>query len=444
MTSPPPAAPSRGHRAARSRPAAVTRIIRSDDLPSGVNALASADGKTVIVRASLDQQARRRAVREVMASIRRFPVLGVLPAVAADLVRQVCRRVGGAAGSAAQSVQQLASSAGEHLAGVVVAVTAAVGTVAAVTAVVATSGHDPQQHPVSGGQQASPAAASAAAGRHRAVASLPPTPLAYLGAYADGLPGNFGGFDQFAAAIGKQPNIALYYSSWDERFKIEFADQAAQAGATPAVQIEPFGVSLADIAAGKCDKYLISYADQVRSFGGPVIIGFGHEPNGGWYPWGIRHVQPTVWIAAWRHIVDVFRAQGADNVIWLWTVNAQGQGANMAAAWWPGSSYVSWIGLDGYFAAPGDRFRTVFGTALGIVQGFGRPVLIAETAVGPGTGDQPAKIRELLHGVRAHHLLGLIWFDKAQDSGPFHQDWQLRPHTPATAAFRRWSGYLSP
>ncbi len=441
MTSPPPVAPARGHRATRSRPAAVTRIIRSDELPAGVNALASADGKTVIVRASLDQQASRRAVREVMASVRRFPALGVLPAVAADLVSQAFRRIGSAFGAAAQSVHRVASAAGEHFGGMAVAVTAAVGTVAAVTAMVVTSGHGPHQ---SAGQDP-PGGTIAAHGRPAAVhVSLPPTPLAYLGAYAAGLPQNFAGFDQFAAAAGKRPNIALYYSSWYERFKIRFADQAAQAGATPAVQIEPFGISLAGIAAGKYDKYLVSYADQVKSFGRAVIIGFGHEPNGGWYPWGIRHVQPTVWIAAWRHIVDVFRAQGADNVSWLWTVNAQGQGASMAAAWWPGPGYVTWIGLDGYFAAPGDRFRTVFGTALSIVQGFGKPVLIAETAVGPGTGDQPAKIRELLHGVRVHHLLGLIWFDKAQDSGPFHQDWLLRPHTRAAAAFRRWSGYLSP
>ena len=50
--------------------AGVTRIVQTDDLPPGIDALASADGKTVIVRASLDQVSRRRAMREVMASVR--------------------------------------------------------------------------------------------------------------------------------------------------------------------------------------------------------------------------------------------------------------------------------------------------------------------------------------------------------------------------------------
>jgi hypothetical protein len=43
--------------------------------------------------------------------------------------------------------------------------------------------------------------------------------------------------------------------------------------------------------------------------------------NGYWYPWGHKHASPSAWIAAWRHIVTVFRAQGVDDVTWLWTVN---------------------------------------------------------------------------------------------------------------------------
>jgi len=62
------------------------------------------------------------------------------------------------------------------------------------------------------------------------------------------------------------------------------------------------------------DGYLRSYARHVRAFRYPVIIGFGHEMNGFWYPWGFGHVRPRTWIAAWRHVVTVFRRQGADNV----------------------------------------------------------------------------------------------------------------------------------
>jgi hypothetical protein len=40
--------------------------------------------------------------------------------------------------------------------------------------------------------------------------------------------------------------------------------------AEPFVQMEPVGASLAAIAAGKYDRYLQTYAGQVRAFGHPV------------------------------------------------------------------------------------------------------------------------------------------------------------------------------
>ena len=57
------------------------------------------------------------------------------------------------------------------------------------------------------------------------------------------------------------------------------------------------------------------------TFGHAVVIGFGHEMNASWYSWGYGHVPPATFIAAWRHIVTLFRSEGADNVTWLWTVN---------------------------------------------------------------------------------------------------------------------------
>ncbi len=59
----------------------------------------------------------------------------------------------------------------------------------------------------------------------------------------------------------------------------------------------------------------------MRAYRHPVILSFGHEMNGYWYSWGYRHTSPAMFVAAWRHIVTLFRAAGARNVTWLWTVN---------------------------------------------------------------------------------------------------------------------------
>ena len=92
--------------------------------------------------------------------------------------------------------------------------------------------------------------------------------------------------------------------------------------------------------------------------------------NGPWYSWGWTHTRAKVFVAAWRHIVDVFRQQGASNVIWLWTVNVDPPNDNAIqnpARWWPGSSYVNWVGIDGYYYKPSWTFAPLFGPTIKIV-----------------------------------------------------------------------------
>ena len=125
----------------------------------------------------------------------------------------------------------------------------------------------------------------------------------------------------FTAATGVRPNIVLYYSGWLEPFQASFATAAAAHGAVPLVQLDPKDVSIAAIASGQYDSFPDPYAEAVRAYRHPVILSFGHEMNGIWYSWGYRHTPPAVFVAAWRHIVTLFRTAGARNVTWMWTIN---------------------------------------------------------------------------------------------------------------------------
>jgi mannan endo-1,4-beta-mannosidase len=274
-------------------------------------------------------------------------------------------------------------------------------------------------------------------------ASLPHAPASYLGVYAPGTPRAYGHVAGFAAMAGERPNLVGYYSGWYEPFASSFARLVRRHGAATVVQIDPTDISLRAIAAGDYDSYLRSYADSVRDFGHPVVIGFGHEMNGTWYSWGYGHVPAAVFVAAWRHIVTVFRAQGADNVTWMWTINDDARGTGPVRSWWPGRNYVTWVGIDGYYVRPSDTFAGVFGSTIDQVRAFtSKPVLLAETAAGPAAG-QAAKIGDLFAGVRRYHTLGLVWFDYAQDDGIYRQDWQIPSHSPAQAAFQRGISTLS-
>ena len=244
---------------------------------------------------------------------------------------------------------------------------------------------------------------------------LPTATASYVGLYAQGVPQSYAGVSSFTGVTKVRPNVVSYYSGWFEPFQTRFARSAAEHHAVTLVQIDPTNISVAAIADGRYDGYLLAYAKAVRSFGLGVILSFGHEMNGNWYSWGYRHTAPATFVAAWRHIVRLFRSVGAHNVTWLWTVNVEPKPdpakLSRLALWWPGKDYVTWVGLDGYYLHPSSQFAQVFGTTVLAVREVTRdPILISETAAVPAAG-QPTKIAELFAGVRAYGLLGFIWFD---------------------------------
>jgi mannan endo-1,4-beta-mannosidase len=272
---------------------------------------------------------------------------------------------------------------------------------------------------------------------HPVKISLPTGKAAYLGAFAKGVPGSYAPVTSLALATGAHLNVALYYSGWYERFQSAFAIKATDNGAVPFIQIDPTGIRLQGIVAGDFDHYLRIMATDVAGYGARtgqgVIIGFGHEMNGRWFSWGYKHVPPAVFVAAWRHIVNVFRAQGADDVTWLWTVNIIDKRNHIPSPdpWWPGNSYVTWVGIDGYYLKPSWSFASLFGPTIKAVRKLTLDqILISETGASPAVG-QSAKIRDLFTGVRKYGLLGFVWFD-----GNGTQNWTLK--APASlAAFRQ-------
>jgi Glycosyl hydrolase family 26 len=276
-----------------------------------------------------------------------------------------------------------------------------------------------------GGRAAGPGASGPAAAPHK--------PKALVGVYVPGVPQSYAGVSAFTATTGVKPGVVVYYSGWMEPFQVRFAEAATEHQAMPLVQIDPTGISLAAIASGQYDSYLRSFASTVKDFGGGVIVSFAPEMNGYWYSWGYRHTSPAVYIAAWRHVVTVFRATNADNVTWLWTVNVMHPRGNIPSPgrWWPGSSYVNWIGIDGYYYKRSWTFASLFGPTIKAVRELTlNPILISETAVAPAAG-KPAKIANLFAGVHKYGLLGLVWFDAAK-----HKDWRVSGPA-AAAAFRR-------
>jgi len=239
------------------------------------------------------------------------------------------------------------------------------------------------------------------------------------------------------------PNVVVHYIHWGEppeKTKL-VADSITAGSAVPMMELEPFGVSLLGIAEGRHDSYLLRCASVLRNLHTHVLMSFEPESNGTWYSWGYTHVKPAVEIAAWRHVVQLFRHAGAGNVTWVWIANVTYRGSGPIAALWPGRRYVDKVGIDGYFHSARATFSSVFGPTLAMLRRItDKPALISETAADPAVG-QPRVLGQLAAGVVEYELAGFIWFDIDQTGqhGQDKADWSIDDNPPALGAYREIS-----
>jgi hypothetical protein len=77
---------------------------------------------------------------------------------------------------------------------------------------------------------------------------------------------------------------------------------------------------LSDVIEGRYDSYISQFAHESAAWGHPFFLRFNWEMNGNWFPWseGVNGNQPGEYVAAWRHVHDLFVAAGATNVSWVW------------------------------------------------------------------------------------------------------------------------------
>jgi hypothetical protein len=118
-------------------------------------------------------------------------------------------------------------------------------------------------------------------------------------------------------------------------------------------RLDPVQPRLNNIINGDYDAYITNFANKMKTYSDTVVIRFMHEFEGDWYPWSITHngQDPARYVAAYRHVVDKFRAAGATKVKWMWCVNSDYypyRSYNWVVPAYPGDSYVNIIATDIY------------------------------------------------------------------------------------------------
>ena len=262
--------------------------------------------------------------------------------------------------------------------------------------------------------------------------------------------------DDLETVLGRKVPQIVVFRDFSQPFPDLDAREARARGKTLQITWEPWhfsdpgAVKMADIAAGKYDKYIDGYAAAARAFGGEISLRFAHEMNGNWYPWCLatNGQNPKIWLAAYRRVHDRFRAAGASNVRWVWCFNAESvpnTGWNDPFGAYPGDNYVDAIGIDGYnfgdtlAHSRWQSFREVFGAAYARATKNhpGKPIFIAETGCASTGGDKTRWLREMDAAVRTDfpRVESVTWFEAAKEA-----DWRMvSSQSSADAARKIWA-----
>ncbi len=296
-----------------------------------------------------------------------------------------------------------------------------------------------------------------------ALATLSAAPAAArpiaLGAYIPDASYDPGRIDAFTREVGRKPVIVLSYKNWSSLpFDSEELDSIWRRGGVPMITWEPWtsdgrGFPLREIAAKRFDRYLRRAAGSARNWGKPLFVRFAHEMNGHWYPWGagVGGNTPREFRKAWKHVVDLFRFQGATNVRWVWSPNEDSGGNLPLGSLYPGDEWVDWIAMDGFVfggTVGWPSFTEIFGNTYERLADLSdRPMMIAETAGNDEGGDKAAWITSALRreAPRFSRIRALVWFNDAKPNGDFRIDsspeslraFRAAVDSPAYAATRR-------
>jgi len=272
---------------------------------------------------------------------------------------------------------------------------------------------------------------TAASLAHAQLAPLEPAHGALLGLfYGDGA------IPATDKLIGHRPQIHLMYNSLNENW-IPGVRQDLAEGRIPLISWEPDNVDFHDIVSGKLDGILITRARAAAKLSKPFFLDFAAEMNGD-DAWSKNNAE--LYIAAYRHIHDLFIANGATNVVWAWCPDLTDvEGGNARTmSYYPGDAYVDWTGIDGYnwkhYNGRWLSFQQLFARVYPLLAARHKPILIGEMASAEIGGDKAAFINGIVPTLRDKFPLikALVWFDINKET-----DWRINSSPATLAAFQR-------
>ncbi len=304
---------------------------------------------------------------------------------------------------------------------------------------------------------------------------------AYTGAYVDFGEGEgdvtYDALMDFEKLTGKHLALVAFGSFWGEQqFPTKAANIIAAYGAVPLIFWSPWDrpymenrgpdrFNVRDIVAGHWDAYIDEWADGAQAFAKPLLVTWGLEANGSWFPWSgvfygggeiigeaegrTLYAGPELVKKANRYVIDRVRARGVDNILWGFHANNASlpqESWNIMANYYPGDAYVDWLGLSAYGklnrSDGSPTFNEVLEDAYPALHQINpdKPMILAEWGVGEFIpGDKPAFIRTAFTALKDSYPLfraAVFWHERWETQEGTYANLRVNSSPASLAAYR--------
>ncbi|WP_237728359.1 glycosyl hydrolase [Cellulomonas sp. APG4] len=267
------------------------------------------------------------------------------------------------------------------------------------------------------------------------------------------------GVEELEATIGRELDYVRVFEQWNSAYPTAYhswltASDRIMLLSVRAKRTNGTNIPWRDIATmapgSTLHTELHRWISRVEAVDGEVWFTFHHEPE---IQASIPNGTDADYVAAWRRVVDEFRARGVDNVRFVWIVTGYGfevapSDRRYAPKWYPGDAWVDVMGSDTYnwsSCREGvyNPWRPFSNVPAGL-RAFGElhpdeDLLITEWASAEQGGDKAAWIDEARTVMkRADHaqFIGLSYFNKIDGTFPQCR-WPIDSSPAAEAAFVR-------
>ena len=184
--------------------------------------------------------------------------------------------------------------------------------------------------------------------------------------------------NNFETLANKKLLWAYFSNNWYDniQFPTEAVNTINSVGKIPFIRMMPRSnfdeggpdliYTMQKIINGDFDIEIVQWATHAKNTNIPLLVEFGTEVNGNWFPWNGQYNGadktteygdanlfdgPERFRDAYRHIIDICNANGADNITWFFDIDAYSEpdaSWNNIENYYPGDDYIDWLGISVY------------------------------------------------------------------------------------------------